>query len=316
MKRRMFAACAGAGLLAACRRSGRPRVAVIPKGTTHLFWVAVEAGAREAGRQFGLDILWNGPATETDFNRQIQILDSMIAQHVDGICLAVSERQALVAPVERAVKAGIPVTVFDSGLDSDVYMSFVGTDNVLAGRLAARHLAGLLKQRGSVAIILHAPGSLSTMDREAGFRETIAQEFPAIRIVAEQFAMSDRGKARAATENILAAHPGLDGLYTTTEPSAAGALLALKARSLSGKIHLVTNDSSQNLTEELRAGNIDAMVAQDPYLMAFNAVKTIAQKLRHEPAPKRVDMQPRVVTRADLNLPEVQQMLNPHLARS
>ncbi|MBI5283268.1 MAG: substrate-binding domain-containing protein [Candidatus Solibacter usitatus] len=315
MTRRDILTGGGAAWLAGCARTRRRRIAVIPKGTAHLFWVSVQAGALAAGKKFNVEILWNGPASETEYARQIQIIDSMIAQRVDGIAVAASERQALVAPIERAVAAGIPVTVFDSGVDSANFMTFVGTDNVLAGRMGARKLAELLGGKGAVAVILHAPGSLSTMDREIGFRDTMKKEYPGIRIVAEQYGMSDRAKARAATENILAAHPGLDGLFTTTEPSAAGAVLALRGRGLNGRIRLVTNDSSDALVEEMRAGNVDAFIAQDPYSMAFQAVKTLVDKLEGRTPPGRIDMQPTVVTVGDLDKPEVREMLHPELRK-
>lgn len=312
MRRRWFLSTA---LVAACGGKRKRRIAVIPKGTAHLFWASVHAGALAAGKKHDVEILWNGPATETEYDRQIQILDSMVTQRVDGICLAASERKALVGPVDRAVAAGIPVTVFDSGLDSTNYMSFVGTDNTLAGRLGARTLAGLLGGKGQVAVVLHAPGSVSTMDREAGFKDTMQKEFPGITIVAEQFGMSDRAKARAAAENILAANPGVQGMFTTTEPSAAGVLLALKGRGLEKKVKLVTNDSSDALVDEMRAGNLDAMIAQDPFGMAFQAVETVVDKLNGKTPPKRIDMQPRVVTVKELDLPEVQQMLKPDLKK-
>jgi ribose transport system substrate-binding protein len=116
MKRRALLALPFA---AACKRSGRRRIAVIPKSVADLFWVSVEAGARSAGKEFGIEILWNGAAMESDFPRQIQIVDSMIARRVDGIAIAAAERQALVACIERADAAGIPVTIFDSGADTE-----------------------------------------------------------------------------------------------------------------------------------------------------------------------------------------------------
>jgi ribose transport system substrate-binding protein len=212
----------------ACGGSRKKVIAVIPKGTSHLFWLSVQAGAMAAGQDLGVEVLWNGPATETEYSRQIQIVDSMIARRVDGIALAAAERKALVGVVDRAMKAGIPVTIFDSGLDSDNYTTFVATDNYEAGRLAARTLARLVGGKGKVAVVMHAPGSFSTMERERGFDEAMAQEFPEIRVVARQFGLSDRAKAVAASENILTAHPDLDGLFASTEPSSTGAALALR----------------------------------------------------------------------------------------
>ena len=109
--------------LAGCNGSGKMVIAVIPKATSHLFWVSVKTGAEAAGKEFGVEIVWNGPAQETDYSRQIQILDSMVARHVDGIVIAATERKALVVSIDRAAAAGIPLTVFDSGVDTTNYVS-------------------------------------------------------------------------------------------------------------------------------------------------------------------------------------------------
>lgn len=304
-------ALALAGGLAACRGPSAKVVAVIPKSTAHVFWVSVEAGARAAAAQYSLELIWNGPPTESDIARQIQILDSMIARRVDGIAIAACERKALVDPVERAVAAGIPVTVFDSGIDSTRYMSFVATDNVEAGRIAARALAGMLGGKGKAAMILHAPGSFSTMDREQGFEEVMAREFPRITIVARQFAMSDRARAMAAAENILTAHPDLDGLFASTEPSASGIALALKSRGLAGRIRFVGFDWSEAMLEDLKGGVLDAIVVQDPFRMGFEAVKSLAEKIEGREPPKRLDLPARLVRAADLELAEVKALLAP-----
>lgn len=223
-------------LLAGCQSGPKKRqIAVIPKATSHFFWISVQAGAMAAGKEFGVEVLWNGPAAETEYSRQIQILDSMVARHVDGIAIAAAERNALVQGVERAVASGIPVTVFDSGLDSDKYMSFLATNNYEGGQLAARELAKLVDGEGDVALLMHATGSQSTMDREKGFEETLAKKFPKVKITARQFGQSDRAKARAVAENFLAGNANLKGIFASAEPGSIGAALAVKARGLEGK---------------------------------------------------------------------------------
>ncbi|MGH9673686.1 MAG: substrate-binding domain-containing protein, partial [Bryobacteraceae bacterium] len=243
MKRRALV-LAAAGLVCSCRQERKKVVAVIPKGTSHLFWLTVRAGAVAAGRQFGLEIQWNGPPTETEYSRQIQIVDSMIARRVDGIVLAPAERKALVGPVDRAMTAGIPTVIFDSGLDSENYTGYVATNNYEAGRMGARALAQMLGGHGKVAVVLHAPGSQSTMERERGFDDVMLKEFPGIQVVARQYGMADKAKAMAAAENILTAHPDLNGMFASTEPSSTGAVLALKGRGLAGKIKFVAFDST------------------------------------------------------------------------
>ena len=224
-------------------------------------------------------------AQETEYDRQVQIMDSMIARRVDGIALAVTERQALVPPLDRAVAAGIPVTVFDSGIDSTNYLTFVATNNYEAGVTAAETLAGMIGNKGEVAMLANAPGSGSTMDRERGFTDTIAKKFPKVKIVATQFGMSDRAKARAAAENILTAHPELDGIFASAEPGSVGVSLAIKARDLSEKIKFVAFDSSDGMIEDLKTGVIDAMVVQDPFHMGYEAVKSLVDQWNGRPRP-------------------------------
>jgi ribose transport system substrate-binding protein len=301
--------------LSGCQKNTKKVIAVVPKATSHLFWLSVQAGALAAGEEYGVQIEWNGAAAETEYPRQIQIVDSFISRHVDGIALAPTERKALVGAVERAAKAGIPLTVFDSGLDTENYMSFLATNNYEGGQMAGRALARLLNGNGKVGMVMHAPGSGSTMDRERGFEDVIKAEFPGIRIVASQFGQSDRSKAMAATENILTAHPDLDGLFASSEPSSVGASLALKSRSLGGKVFLVAFDSSDGMVDDLRSGVIAAMVVQDPYRMGHDAVKTLVDKLNGQTPPKRIDLSARVITKADLDKIEVQRLLSPNVKK-
>lgn len=308
--RRTFIAASAAALVTGCNRDRKKRIAVIPKAVSHIFWVEVQKGAEAAGKEFDVEILWNGAPSETDFSRQMQIVDSMVAQRVDGIAVAPTERTALVKPIERAAAAGIPVTVFDSNLDSKEYISYVATDNVEAGRMAARRLAELIGGEGKVGIVMHAPGSASTMDREKGFTEVMKREFPKIQIVGQQYGMSNAARSRSAAENILTANPDLEGLFASAEPGSVGAALALKARELTDKVALVTFDSSETMIEDLKIGAIDAMVVQDPQRMGYEAVKTLVQKLNGQNPPKRLDLNALVVAKKDLNEPQVKRLLN------
>ena len=301
--------------LLCCHANRKKVIGVVPKGTSHLFWVSIQAGAEAAGRDLGVEILWNGPATETEYSRQIEIVDSMIARHVDGLALAAQDHTALDASLDRAAKEGIPVTVFDSGVDSTNYMTFVATNNYAAGEMAARELAELLHGKGSIAMVLHVPGSFSTMERERGFEEAMAKEFPQIHIVQKQYGMSDRSKAMAAAENILTAHPDLDGIFASTEPSSVGTALALKTRGLAGKLKFVAFDASEGMVEDLKGGTIDALVAQDPFRIGYEAVETLVDKLHGKTPPKRIDLSARVITKADLDNPDVKALLNPDVKK-
>ncbi len=280
-----------------------------------MFWQSVHAGAAAAGQEFHAEILWDGPPNETDYSRQLEIFDSMLNRHVDGVVVAAADKTILNASLDRAARENVPVVVFDSAVDSTNYVAFVATNNFEAGQMGARKLGQLLNGKGSVAMIENAPGSASTMDRERGFKDALAKEFPGIAIVAEQYSMSDRAKGMAATENILTAHPNLDGVFASSEPSSVGAAQALKSRGLAGKVRFVAFDSSEGLVEDLSGGTIDALVAQDPFKIGFEAVRAVAEKLDGKTPPKKMDLSAKVITKADLDQPEIQALLHPDLGK-
>lgn len=125
-------------------KDAKYRIAVIPKGTTHEFWKSIHFGASKAAKELGnVQILYRGPSKEGNTESQINLVQDLIAQEVDGICLAPNDSSALVTPVEESKKKGIPVVVFDSGLQGskDNYVSYVATDNYNGGVLAAHCLA-------------------------------------------------------------------------------------------------------------------------------------------------------------------------------
>jgi ribose transport system substrate-binding protein len=310
MRRRQFLATI-ATAAGGCSSGDRLVVGVAPKGTSSIFWQSVRAGALAAGAEFDVEILWNGPPQETEYARQIQIVDSMINRRVDGIVLSPAESTALVGVVERAADLGIPVTIFDAGISTERYVSYVATDNTAAGSLGAETLAGLLGGEGDVAMIQHMPGSDSTESRERGFSSAIETDYPGLEVVARQFCLSDRARALAISEDILTAHPGLQGFFCSSEAATIGAARALQARERGGSVKLVGFDASPSLQQDLRAGVIDALIVQDPFRIGYAGVETIVRKLKGETPPRRIDLPARAIRAADLDDPEVKRLLNP-----
>ena len=301
--------------LSGCSRRGKLIIGVVPKGQAHIFWQSVHAGAAAAARELGVEIRWSGPAMENEFSRQVQIVESMINSRVDGIVLAPTDRVALVSVVERAARENIPVAIFDSGINTENYVSFVATNNYGAGEMAARRIGQILRGRGGVAMMMNMPGSASTLEREKGFEDALAREFPSIRIVERQFGMSDRAKAMSVAEDILTAHPDLNAVFASNEPGSVGAAQALKSRQLTGKVKLVGFDSSPTLVDDMKAGVFDSLVVQDPFNIGYTAVKTVVAKLKGETPAKKIDSPARVLTAADLDKPDVQRLLNPDLVK-
>lgn len=298
-------------VLASCRRSNERLIGVIPKATSHLFFLSVHAGVEQASRDLRVDVLWNGPQNETDFARQIEIVDAMITRQVSALAISATDERALVAPLERAIRSGIPVTVFDSAVDIENYVSFIATDNYAAGCTAARTLAGFIGEKGPVAMVMQKPGGTSTVLREQGFDATIAKEFPNIQIVAQQFGMADAARSRAAAEDILTAHSDLKGLFASSEAASLGSIQAVRNRGLSGKVKLVTFDFSKTHVEALEDGTVNAMMVQNPFRLGYEAVKSLNDKLNGLTPPKRVELPARVILKSDLAKPDVRALLNP-----
>ncbi len=295
----------------ACHRDTRKRIAVIPKGQAHLFWQSVHAGAVAASRETNVDILWNGPPSETDFTAQMQIVDSMITQHVDAICLAPDDKSAMVNVVERATREGIPVVIFDSPVDTEVFVAQVATDNYGAGALAAQRMGKILDGKGKIGEVAVEPGSASTMAREQGFEDAIKKDFPGIQIVDKRYGWADRAKSLTVAENMLTAHDDMVAMFASNESSAVGAGQAIKGRG--GKVKLVGFDSSPGLLDDLKAGRIDSLVVQDPFRMGHDAVVAAVEKLKGGTPQKIQNLPPRVVTRETLDDPDVQKQIHPDL---
>jgi ribose transport system substrate-binding protein len=297
--------------LAACNRDTRKRIAVIPKGQAHLFWQSVHAGAVAASRENNVDVLWNGPASETDFTGQLQIVDSMITQHVDAICLAPIDKTAMVSVVERATRQNIPVVIFDSPVDTQSFVAQVATDNYAAGAMGAARMGKILDGKGKIAEVAVEPGSASTMAREQGFEDAIKKDFPGIEIVDKRYGWADRAKSLNVTENMLTAHGDLVAMFASNESSTVGAAQALKGRN--AKVRLVGFDSSPGLLDDLKAGLIDSLVVQDPFRMGHDAVVAAVEKLKGGTPEKIQNLPPRVVTKENLDDPDVQKQLRPDL---
>jgi ribose transport system substrate-binding protein len=300
-------------LLSGCGRGGKQVIGVIPKAVGDLFFAAVHAGVRRAAAESGVEIVWNGPKEETDHGRQIQIVDAMVTQRVAAIAISATDERALRAPVERAIAAGIPVTVFDSGVEAEGYLTFVATDNYGAGCAAARKIAELVGKSGKVGMVMHKPGGTSTTLREQGFEKTMAAEFPGIEIAAKQYGMADRAKARGVAENILTGNPGIKALFSSSEASSLGAIQALQSRGLNGTVRLITFDTSEAHREALTNGTIDIMMVQDSARIGYEAVHSLTEKLAGRTPPHRMDLPVRMVTRAMMAQTEIQELISPKM---
>ncbi|MBL7140732.1 MAG: substrate-binding domain-containing protein [Planctomycetes bacterium] len=301
-------------------------IAVVPKGTMHVFWKSVHAGAKQAEKELNADvaegappkvkILWQGPVVEDDRAAQVNLVETFIQKRVDGIVLAPLDSKALVTPVRSAKTAGVPVVIIDSDLaDPEAYVSFVATDNYKGGVLGARRLAELLPDGGKVILLRYQVGSASTENREKGFLDEIAK-FPKIQVISsDQYAGATVESAMNQAQAILTKYGEgqVDGIFCPNESSAYGMLRALVESGRAGKIHYVGFDASDRLVEALEKGHIAGLVVQNPVRMGHDGVVTMVKHLRGEPVEKRIDTGVTLVTPENLPEPEIQILVHPSL---
>jgi len=296
------------------------QIAVIPMGTTHEYWKSIEAGAMKAKLELAaggtsVTIIWKGPLREDDREQQIQVVENFIGRKVSAIVLAPLDTRALRAPVEEAVRAGIPVVIVDSPLLSSAPASTISTDNFKGGQLGGRRLGTLLGGKGRVVMLRCQAGSASSDAREAGFLAVMKAEFPGIDLIStDQYGGVTTETAFSAAQNLVNRFGAdMDGIFTPNESTANGTLLALREAGLAGKVRFVAFDVNDHLVEALRRGDVQGLVAQDPVKMGYLGVLTAVAVLRHEKFAALIDTGVSMVTRENMDEPAVAALIHPPL---
>jgi len=290
------------------------KIAVIPKSNTALFWKSVHSGVRLGALALGdVEVVWKASSKENDITEQISIVEQCIAEGVSAIAIAPLDKEALAVPVAKATKKKIPVLVFDSaikGTPGKDFISYVGIDNVKAGNTAGEQLARILGGKGNIVILRYrADQSNNITNREEGFLEAIAK-FKNIHVIEmNHFVSGTVNEARDESMKIADKLREADGVFCSYEQSTMGMLLALQKLNLAGKINFVGFDTPAPAIEALKKGEISALIAQDPARMGYICIKTIVDKIRGKKIDLNVDVNVHVVTRGNINNPDIQKVL-------
>jgi ribose transport system substrate-binding protein len=307
-----------------CSRPNQPgtlTIAVIPKGTTHVFWQSIHAGAAKAAKELAVAIIWRGPLREDERDSQVSEVEGFVSRGVSGIVLAPLDEAALAPPVADAKRAGIPVVIIDSGLKGNDYVSFVATDNRKGGRLAGEHLSSLLHDKGRVVMLRYAEGSESTIQREEGFLEAVKGHSGIEVVSANQYGGADVEGAYKRSEALLSGlkradgQLDVDGIFTPNESTTLAMLRVLEGNGWAGKVRFVGFDASDTLLKGMSDGTLNALVLQDPVNMGYLGVKTLVAHIHGQRVEQRIDTGVRLVAREHMNDPDVKDLLHPDLAQ-
>lgn len=292
-------------------------IPIIVKDTTSFYWQIVLAGARKAGKDLGVTVPELGAQSEADINGQISILENAVAGSPAAIVISPTEFKALGQPITEAANS-VKIIGIDSSADSDAFTSFLTTDNVEGGRVAADGLAQAIEAQygaveGDVALITSLPGVGSLDQRAQGFKEQLAAKYPKLNLVADKVADGQATTGLNIMTDLITANPNLRGVFASNLIMAQGAGQAIAENNVADKIKLIGFDSDDKLVKFLTDGVIAGLVVQDPFRMGYDGIKTALAASKGEPVEKFVDTGANLVTKANMGDEKIAALLNPKL---
>ena len=299
-------------LTCGCSPTRQGTIAVIPGTTATEFWEAAHGGAETAGRAAGFRIYWNGPTREDDIEKQTALVDKAIDLEYTGLVVAPTNYLALVGSVREALSKHIPTVVIRSPLPipAGEGLSYILNDDQETGRLAAVRVGKLLAGKGQIAVLGLDPSGPRSILRARAIESELSRNFPELAIVEKRLGSSNTAEVQQIAQEILMEHPGLDAIITLDVTATEGTWAALTALGKGKRVKLIGCEQEVDLMAGIRHGDIDAIVVENTYEMGFRAIQSIAARLHGEPVPDRIELKPVLVTKANIDSSEIQQMLS------
>jgi ribose transport system substrate-binding protein len=292
-------------------------IAVIIKATDSDFWQYLVVGAENYAKENpNVKVTVYGPASETDVDKQIAILENVIAKKPDGILMASTSSDASVPAIEKAMDSGIPVVTVDNKVHTDKVSAFLATDNLQAGGLAAEQLLEAIKAagkepKGKVSLISALAGIEVLTNRDQGFTKRLAEIAPDLKVLPVRYVDNDIQKAMGAADDLLLANPDIVGFFADNNHTGDGVALALRESGRAGKIAGVAFDSDPEEVKALSAGILYALILQDPYGMGYKGVDNVVRAINKEKLPAYTNTGASAVTKANMEEPKIKGLLDP-----
>lgn len=268
---------------------GKIYIPVISKGFQHQFWQAVKMGAEKAAKEFNVEITFEGPESESQVDKQIEMLEAALAKNPSAIAFAALDSKAALPLLEKAKAKNIPIVGFDSGVDSDIPVATAATNNVAAAALAADKMAEFIGGEGEIAVIVHDQTSRTGIDRRDGFVNRIKEKYPKVKIVDVQYGGGDHLKTTDIAKTMIQAYPNLKGIFGANEGSAIGALNGVIEMKKDGKIVVIGYDAGKQQKDAVRSGQMAGAITQDPVGIGYYAVKACVMAIKGEKVEKEID---------------------------
>lgn len=264
-------------------------IPLISKGFQHQFWQAVKIGAVQAAKDYNVKISFEGPETEQQIDKQIDMLTTALAKKPAAIAFAALDSRAAIPHLRKASLDKIPVVAFDSGVDSDIVLTTAQTDSKAAAAMAADKMAEKMGGEGEVAVIGHDQTSTTGTSRRDGFVKQIKEKYPKIKVVDIQYGGGDHLKSAEIAKILLLAHPKLKGIFATNEGSAIGAGKGVKEAKKKTGVIIIGFDSGKAQKDMINDGTIAGAITQNPVGIGYKTVEAAVKALKGEKLPKVID---------------------------
>lgn len=300
MRKLTMAALAALLVFGSLAHAGEKRfkIALVCKAMDSEFWLDVRNGGEAAAKAAGnVDLVVMAPDREVNVQQQVQLVEDLIVQGIDGLAIAPCGAQELMPVMDKAADEGIPVILVDTDAPWDRKNAYVGTNNYAGGKMAGEFIARDLNGKGKVALITGIMGHQTHIDRVNGC-EDVFKAYPGITVVAKQPANSERALAMSVMENILTSNPDLDYVFATNSPMTLGTHQAVQADRSDCKI--IGFDADTEIFPLIRDGEIQGIIAQGPFDMGRLGVESMVKVLSGQSIPKVVDVPTQLITKANV----------------
>jgi ribose transport system substrate-binding protein len=261
---------------------GAPYISIVSKGFQHQFWQAVKKGAEDEATKEGASVNFMGPDTESNVDQQLNMLQTELAKKPAALCFAALDSKAATPLLQQFQSQKIPVIAFDSGVDSDIPLTTVATDNVAAAALAADKMAAAIGNSGKVGVIIHDQTSRTGIDRSNGFVNQMKEKYPNIEIIGPQYGGGDQAKSADLAKAMLQANPDMKGFFGGNEGSIIGVLNAVDELHLNGKLTVIGYDSGQKQIDSIKSGTELGAVQQNPIGIGAKCVEYAMKAIKGE----------------------------------
>ncbi|OJF89799.1 ABC transporter substrate-binding protein [Pararhizobium antarcticum] len=289
-------------------------IALVPGLTTDAFYITMRKGAEAAAKAVGAELVFQGAP---DFNpvTQVPVLDAIIAKKPDAILIAPTDKDQLIQPLKKAHDAGIPVITVDTFIGDGIYqtgagdaefpLSYIASDNVLGGAIAARALAKAVGEKGKVYVSNVKPGISTTDQREQGFKDEMAANHPGIEVLESQFNDNDANKAASQLQAVFARNSDLVGVFGANLFSALGAANGVQQAGQTGNIKVVAFDAPTSIVDNINSGLVDVAIAQHPAEIGYFGVMSAYAHLTGNSIPTAIGTGFTIIDKANVADPDV-----------